>query len=152
MPIYAITGVNRGLGLEFVRQLLPDSSNLVIGAVRSLDNELSEVRALGTDERLHILECDTSSPASIAKFGEAVSKILGKDGQIHYLFNSAGINGVPDQTSLDLNGDDLQQHISINVLGPAMTVQVLLPHLQKGSVIMNMVGWPVWTLECQCSR
>jgi NAD(P)-dependent dehydrogenase (short-subunit alcohol dehydrogenase family) len=65
---------------------------------------------------------------------------LGPDGKLDYLLNNAAINGVPDQTSLDLNEADLQQHISINVFGPAKTVQVLLPHLQKGSVVMNMAS------------
>ena len=139
MPVYAITGANRGLGLEFVRQLLSDSSNTVIGAVRSLNNDLSELKALDKDGRLHILECDTSSSSSISKFGEGVTKILGQDGQLNYLLNNAGINEVPDQTSLDLTEADLQKHISINVFGPAKTVQVVLPHIQKGTIIVNMV-------------
>jgi NAD(P)-dependent dehydrogenase (short-subunit alcohol dehydrogenase family) len=139
MPVYAITGANRGLGLEFVRQLLSDSSNTVIGAVRSTNNDLSELKALDKDGRLHILECDTSSTSSISKFGEGVTKILGQDRQLHYLLNNAGINGVPDQTSLDLTETDLQKHISVNVFGPAKTVQVVLPHIQKGTVIVNMV-------------
>ena len=140
MPVYAITGANRGLGLEFVRQLLSDSSNTVIGAVRSLKNDLSDLKSLDTSGRLHILECNTSEVSSISKFGEAIAEVLGKDGQLQYLFNNAGINAVPDQTSLDLQEADLQQHISVNVFGPAKTVQVLLPHLQKGSVVVNMVG------------
>jgi len=140
MPTYAITGANRGLGLEFVRQLLSDSSNTVIGAVRSTNNDLSDLKALNTDGRLHILECDTSSSSSISSFGEAVIKVLGEEGQLHYLLNNAGINAVPDQTSLDLKEADLQQHISINVFGPAKTVQVLTPHLRKGSVIINMTS------------
>jgi len=140
MPTYAITGANRGLGLEFVRQLLSDSSNTVIGAVRSTNNDLSDLKALNTDGRLHILECDTSSSSSISSFGEAVIKVLGEEGQLHYLLNNAGINAVPDQTSLDLKEADLQQHISINVFGPAKTVQVLIPHLRKGSVIINMTS------------
>jgi len=140
MPTYAITGANRGLGLEFVRQLLSDSSNTVIGAVRSTNNDLSDLKALNTNGRLHILECDTSSSSSISSFGEAVIKVLGEEGQLHYLLNNAGINAVPDQTSLDLKEADLQQHISINVFGPAKTVQVLIPHLRKGSVIINMTS------------
>jgi len=140
MPTYAITGANRGLGLEFVRQLLSDPSNTVIGAVRSTNNDLSDLKALNTDGRLHILECDTSSSSSISSFGEAVTKVLGEEGQLHYLLNNAGINAVPDQTSLDLKEADLQQHISINVFGPAKTVQVLIPHLRNGSVIVNMTS------------
>lgn len=140
MPVYAITGANRGLGLEFVRQLLGDSSNTVIGAVRSMQNDLTDLKALDKEGHLRILECDTSNPSSISRFGDEVTKLLGKDGQLHYLINNAGINTVPDQTSLDLDENTLQQHISVNVFGPAKTVQVLLPHLQERSVIANMVS------------
>jgi NAD(P)-dependent dehydrogenase (short-subunit alcohol dehydrogenase family) len=139
---YAITGANRGLGLEFVRQLsAADSSNTVIAGVRSLNGELADLQALASKSRdFHILECDTSSLSSIAAFGEEVSKTLGRDVRIDYLLNNAGINAVPDQTALNLDAKDVQEHIAINVLGPAKTVEALLPHLGKGSVVMNMTS------------
>jgi len=40
MPVFVITGANRGLGLEFVRQLSADSSNTILAATRSLSRDL----------------------------------------------------------------------------------------------------------------
>jgi len=147
---YAITGANRGLGLEFVRQLtLPSSPpNTIIAAVRSLSGELADLEALrsqlsssGSKATIHILECDTSSPDSISAFGLALTKTLGgEDKQLDYLINNAGINATPEQMALGINAEDLQNHININVLGPAKTVEVVLPHLQKGSVVVNLTS------------
>lgn len=143
---YAITGANRGLGLEFVRQL-STSNNTIIAAVRSLSGELADLDALrsqvqsSTSTTIHILECDTSSPSSIASFGTAVTKTLGnEDAKLDYLINNAGINSTPEQMALDINAADLQTHINVNVLGPAKTVEAVLPHLQDGSVVVNMTS------------
>lgn len=151
---YAITGANRGLGLEFVRHLsLPSSApNTIIAAVRSLSGELADLEALrsqvsssssgGSNKAtVHILECDTSSPSSIASFGTALTKTLGGEGKkLDYMINNAGINATPDQMALGIEAEDLQTHININVLGPAKTVEAVLPHLQFGSVVVNMTS------------
>jgi NAD(P)-dependent dehydrogenase (short-subunit alcohol dehydrogenase family) len=136
---YAITGANRGLGLEFVRQLSGNTSNTIIAGVRSLTGELGDLQALASKLRnIHILECDSLSAASMARFGKQASKTLGAATQLDYLLNNAGINAVPNQTALNLNETDVQEHISVNVMGPAKTVETLLPHLGTGSVVVNM--------------
>jgi len=139
---YAITGANRGLGLEFVRQLSA-SNNTIIAGVRSLSGELKDLEALkskASDAKIHILECDTSSLSSIEAFGKELDKTIGKDTQLDYLINNAGINAVPNQTSLTLGEKDLQEHISVNVIGPAKTVEAVLPHLKKGSTVVNLTS------------
>ena len=140
--IYVLTGANRGLGLEFVRQLSSaNPSNTIIAAVRSLRGSLADLKALASQSpgnSIHILECDTSSLPSIVAFGRQVTKLLGQDTHLDYLLNNAGINAVPSQTALDLDEKDVQEHISVNVLGPAKTVEALLPHLGKGSAVANM--------------
>ena len=140
---YAITGANRGLGLEFARQLsAPGTANTIVAAVRSLSGELDDLKALAsknTSSKIHILECDTGSLPSISAFGSAVSKLL--DGkQLDVLLNNAGINAVPNQTSLDLGEEDVLTHIQINVLGPAKTTEALSPLLGNGSVVVNMTS------------
>ncbi|OAP65466.1 hypothetical protein AYL99_01438 [Fonsecaea erecta] len=145
MPTYVLTGANRGLGLEFVRQLSSDGANTVIAAVRSLTHgELDDLKQLATGApgTVHILECDTSDAASIHRFGKAVEETLdhGKSKKIDYLLNNAGINATPDQTSLTMTADSLQHHINVNVFGPAETVKVLHGMMGPGSVVMNMTS------------
>jgi NAD(P)-dependent dehydrogenase (short-subunit alcohol dehydrogenase family) len=143
MPVYIVTGANRGLGLEFVRQITNTNTNTVIAAVRSLQGDLDDLKHLASNApgRVHILECNTGSIESIHAFGDAVRQTLGgADKQIDYLFNNAGINATSEQTSLDMTADSLRQHIDINVMGPAETVKVLAPNLGAGSVVLNMTS------------
>jgi NAD(P)-dependent dehydrogenase (short-subunit alcohol dehydrogenase family) len=140
MPIFVITGANRGLGLEFVRQLSIDCSNTIMAATRSLSRDLGALESPKSNgATIHILECDTGSLDSITAFSKKVTSILEEpDKKIDFLLNNAGINDTPEQSGLSLTPDSLSMHISVNVMGPAKTVQVLESSLQKRSVVINM--------------
>jgi NAD(P)-dependent dehydrogenase (short-subunit alcohol dehydrogenase family) len=117
MPTYVITGANRGLGLEFVAQ---QASKKIIAASHSLSSEkvkgLESLKSRNTN--IQLLGCDTSSIKSVTSFASEVTSLLGAQGKIDYLLNNAGINSVPDQTSLSLAPECLQEQITVNVLGP----------------------------------
>lgn len=142
MTTYIITGSNRGLGLEFVRQLTTTSPgpNRIIACVRSLDGDLGKLKDVASKSRngstVDIQQCDTSSVKSIREF----AKSLPSDLEIDILLNNAGINTVPDQDSLSLDAEDMHKHIDTNVIGPAEMTKVLLPRLGKGAVIVNMTS------------
>ena len=126
MPVYCITGTNRGIGLEFVRQLAQSPSNTILALVRSLSSDLGDLRAVASPTT-HILECDTSSLPSIHDFAKAAAKVLNPQGlKIDFLINNAAINAASWQSSLTLGPDDLAAQITTNVLGPAKTVEFLL--------------------------
>ncbi|KAK1826121.1 C-factor [Podospora conica] len=126
MPVYCITGTNRGLGLEFVRQLARDSANTILATTRSLESDLGELRAVASPTT-HILECDTSCLTSIHQFAKDAARVLHPAGQkIDFLLNNAGINAASWQTSLSLGPDDMAAQFSVNVLGPAKVVEFLL--------------------------
>ncbi|KAK6432816.1 hypothetical protein LTR95_011008 [Oleoguttula sp. CCFEE 5521] len=124
MPTYIVTGANRGLGLEFVRQLAKDSANTIIATSRSSSTDLTDVKKVGS-KTTHFLTCDTGSLDSIKSFvSEVKSQLSGT--KIDYLINNAGINTVPEQTALSINPSDLDEQIRVNVIGPAKTTQFLL--------------------------
>lgn len=141
MPIYVITGANRGLGLEFATQLAEDPSNTIIGTTRSLSSDLSGLEALKSkNKNIHILECDVGSVESIQKFAKQVTSTIGAGTKIDFLLNNAGINSVPHESATTITPEGLNDQIRINVLGPAKTVEFLLDHLKEGSVVMNMTS------------
>jgi NAD(P)-dependent dehydrogenase (short-subunit alcohol dehydrogenase family) len=136
MPTYFLTGANRGIGLEFVRQLAVDENNKIIAAVRSKENDYSELEALASKGNVHIIECDVASTDSISSLSFRVAEILSKTGDsLNYLFNIAGINGTSSDTSLSIDPASLQKHMDINVLGPAKIVESLRQYLARGAVV-----------------
>ncbi|KAF2475814.1 NAD(P)-binding protein [Lindgomyces ingoldianus] len=141
MPTYFLTGANRGIGLEIVRQLSQDGSNNVIAAVRSKKGDVAELKELATKGNVHIIECDVSSTDSISSLEFRVAEILSKTGEnLNYLFNVAGINATSSDTSLSIDPVSLQNHMNTNVLGPAKIVETLRQYLARGAVVMNMTS------------
>ena len=150
MGVYIVTGANRGIGLEYVRQLTSGpESNTVIAAVRSLKGENDELQALINNthngSKVHALVCDTSSVPSIQTFAENARSIIDQaGGRVDVLINNAGINAVPEQSSLSMDPSDLHQHIDVNVVGPAELVKQFssCAYFAKGSVVVNMTSGP----------
>ncbi|KPI35648.1 C-factor [Cyphellophora attinorum] len=140
MPTWVITGANRGLGLEFVRQLVASKEdNTVLALVRSLSKtDLSGLNAIKNDN-VHIHECETSDEASITAFAESL-KTSSSHPQINFLINNAAINAVSQKTALTLTGPEMHNHLDVNVLGPALLIQKLMPLLAPGAVILNMTS------------
>lgn len=140
MSTFLLTGANRGLGLEFVRQLSQDASNIIFACCRSPDSA-NDLKALASKSQgIHITQCDTSSLASISSLHDTVAQVLGKGGKIDYLLNNAGTNSVPHETSLDITPSAFHREMEVNVIGPAKVVETLLPFLGSDSIVMNMTS------------
>lgn len=142
MPTYCIIGTNRGLGLEFVRQLSLSADNTIVATARP-GADLSDVRAVAS-ATTRFLECDVANVPSIHLFANKLARSL--DGrQIDVLINNAGINGTPStETSLSLDHTNFAQQMSVNVVGPAKVVEFLLDQklLAPAVRILNMSsGW-----------
>lgn len=128
MPVYCITGTNRGIGLELVRQLSRSPSNTILATTRPAADQ-TDLRA-ASSPTTHILPCDTSSPSSIHQLAESAAAILTESNlRIDFLINNAGLSlssWDAVNESLNLEPDALLKQISVNVLGPAKVVEYLL--------------------------
>lgn len=125
MPVFCITGANRGIGLKFVRQLAKSPENIILALTRSLSSDLADLKVV-TSPTTHILECDVGNIESIQSFVQRAGETLEKGPRIDFLINNAGVNGTLQRNSLSLEADALLSQIKINVLGPAKTAQFLL--------------------------
>ncbi|KAK3671924.1 hypothetical protein LTR78_008099 [Recurvomyces mirabilis] len=143
MPTYVVTGANRGLGLEFVRQISQSTDNTLLACVRSSNSDLDDLEkaASNNEKNTHILTCDTGHLDSIKNFVSQAKESLGGK-KIDFLLNNAGINSVPHQNSLSIGPEDLDEQIRVNVLGPAKTTEFLLAAslLDAKARIINMTS------------
>ena len=123
-----VTGANRGIGLEFVRQLLARGDH-VVAACRH-PGKASALNALAGEHpgRLHVLPLDVADAKSRASLVHDLPLVLGDDGRIDLLLNNAGVLhsgerfGHVEQAMLD---DSLRT----NAIGPFLLAQALVPLL-----------------------
>src|SRR5258708_4230793 len=117
-----VTGANRGIGLELVRQLRGRGDN-VAAACRRPD-EARELRATGA----RVYAVDVAYGASVAAFARAVG-----DAPIDLVINNAGVYGNPRQRLQDFDYEAASRTFEINALGALRVSQAFLPHLRRGT-------------------
>ena len=127
MSRYVVTGTNRGIGLEFVRQLLAQGHDVVAtardpGTVPALQ-DLQQ-----TNSQLILLPLDLPDENSINTFARQVGAT-----PVDVLINNAGIYG-PRQASLgQLKTADWEQVMLVDLIAPMILTQALMPALRQGN-------------------
>jgi NAD(P)-dependent dehydrogenase (short-subunit alcohol dehydrogenase family) len=126
MSTYLVTGANRGIGLEYCRQLKERGDN-VIAVCRLISDELKDL-----DVQVET-DVDITLDSSVNKL---VKKLNGKP--IDVLINNAGII---ERVSLDnLDFDSIRRQFEVNAVGPLRLTQALLNNLKSGSKIIFMTS------------
>ena len=132
-----VTGANRGIGLEFVRQLAARGDR-VFATARDVNRagELRELSQSHGDGRVTILPLDVDDAASIRSAAETVR---GQTDGLDLLINNAGVyaarvgkDGQPDEKLGELNFDDALAVLRTNAVAPLLLTQALLPLLKNG--------------------
>jgi NAD(P)-dependent dehydrogenase (short-subunit alcohol dehydrogenase family) len=124
--IVLVTGANRGLGVEFVRQYAEDGAE-VIACCREPEkagalNELAKI-----EKRVRVMALDVSDPASV----KALKGKLG-DAPIDIVINNAGISGPRGKVEGDYPFEANLQVLAVNGLAPVMVATALRENLKAG--------------------
>ncbi|MDG2176711.1 MAG: SDR family oxidoreductase [Gammaproteobacteria bacterium] len=122
METILITGANRGLGLEFVRQFLARGDK-VIACCRA-PNEAVELQALNNDG-LEIFPLDVGNEKAIQSLPGRLSGTL-KESKIAMFINNAGIYG-QTQSLDEADPEEWLQVFRINTIAPFLLTRALLP-------------------------
>ena len=129
--IALVTGANRGIGLETVRQLAQAGTETFLGA-RDMNKGLIARESLPEHlrNRIHVLELDVSNTANVEA---AVQAVANKVGRLDVLINNAGINYDTWQkgSSADIEGVT-KETFETNFFGAWRVTKALLPLLRKG--------------------
>jgi len=131
-----ITGANRGLGLEFVRQFLLQSTppKHIFAVCRSLDSaaELKELAETNSSVGLHVIQCEITEPDEHAKLVLEVRKVVGSSG-LGVLINNAGYF---DKSISDLEShtrENMMKHLDVNLVTPVLITKAFAPLLQEAA-------------------
>jgi len=129
-----VTGASRGIGLEFVKQLLKQSSapEVLIAACRN-PSACEPLQALArTNPSLKIIKLDVEKDEDIDAAVAETKNLLGDNG-LNLLINNAGLNIKNGSDLKQTSRGSLQQHFNVNVSGPIIMAQKFLPLLEQAA-------------------
>jgi NAD(P)-dependent dehydrogenase (short-subunit alcohol dehydrogenase family) len=121
MATVVITGANRGIGLEFVKQYIA-KGNKVIALCRSSSDELNITGAKVIDK------VDVGNPECLAKTMPTL-----RDLKIDLLINNAGV--LANETIDDMHPGTIEYQFRVNAMGPVLVTQMLKDQLIKGAKV-----------------
>jgi len=129
-----ITGANRGLGLEMVKQFKADGYK-VIGTSRSPE-KATELKATGAQ----LVKLDVTSKEDLKAMSETLKGV-----KIDILINNAGYFGPKlmtekTATTANVTWDEMMDCFAVNAAAPLFVTQALLPnlHLSKQPKVINI--------------
>jgi NAD(P)-dependent dehydrogenase (short-subunit alcohol dehydrogenase family) len=127
MKTTLITGVNRGIGLEFVRQYAADGWRVLACSRHPEKSTALNKLAAQYPELIKIHALDVADPAQIDRFGQALANEA-----IDLLINNAGI--YPDSDKSDFGHTDYaewMQAFRINTMAPLKMAETFAPHIAR---------------------
>ena len=138
-----VTGANRGLGLEFVHQLLAAGDRVIAtcrhpGRANALNTLTGEYPG-----RLHVLPLDLAEPRSHAELARELPLVLGDNGRLDLLVNNAGVLHSGERFG-HIEPAQLHDSLRVNAAGPFLFTQALAPLLadggagRGGAVVVNL--------------
>ncbi|KAI1632601.1 putative short chain dehydrogenase [Biscogniauxia mediterranea] len=142
MSVYVITGVSKGIGFEFVKQISEDPKNLVIGLVRDkAATEKKVATELGPRSNVHILHGDLTSYASLKEAAAETAKIVGDRGVDYLVANGAYPSLFDAYEPIGVLGEKVEELeecsnrlFQTNVVGNIHLFNLFLPLVKKGKV------------------
>ncbi len=135
-----VTGANRGLGLEFVRQLLGRGDRVV--ATCRHPGKASALNGLAGEHpgRLHVLPLDVADPRAIAEVARELLLLDDDAGdQIDLLVNGAGVLHSGERFG-SVGAVNLDDSFRVNAMGPFLLTQALAPRLADGARVANITS------------
>lgn len=129
-----VTGANRGLGLEFVRQLLAAGDHVVAtcrhpGRANALNQLVGQHPG-----RLHVLPLDVTEPKTHAELARELPLVI--DG-IDLLVNNAGVLHSGERFG-HVPPAQLDDSLRTNASGPFLLTQALAAQLSNGGKVANL--------------
>src|SRR6476620_10316184 len=124
-----VTGANKGIGFEVVRELARMDFRVFLGA-RNVKAGRAAAEKLSGDGDVVFIEIDVADADSIRS---AFEEVAGQSNHLDVLINNAGILLDEDKDALTITPGIFETTLRTNTLGPWLVTQAFLPLLKKSS-------------------
>lgn len=133
MKTALITGANKGIGIEVVRQLLA-LNYFVILTARNKERGLAAVDKISNKSKLKFIQMDVSNEGSIKS---AVREFANLNLKLDVLINNAGI--LFNEESINTTtSETMLNTFKTNSLGPILVVQHFIPYINNNGRVINV--------------
>ncbi|PMD72137.1 SDR family NAD(P)-dependent oxidoreductase [Companilactobacillus nuruki] len=123
-----VTGGNRGMGFEIVKELSQKGQQVIVGS-RDLEKGQEAIKSLTADNlSVDVVQLDVTNSESVSK---ASSYINGKYGYLTTLINNAGATFDKHIAPSELELSTIREDFEINYFGLIRVTQEMLPLLKK---------------------
>ncbi len=123
MPTVLVTGANRGLGLEFIKQYAAEGWD-VIGTCRSLAAADAAREVAESDSRITLRELEVTDSVAVQALAEEL-----RGTPIDVLILNAGVMGEASMNLGKLDPEDFLKVLNVNVVALAMGLQSFVEHV-----------------------
>jgi NAD(P)-dependent dehydrogenase (short-subunit alcohol dehydrogenase family) len=138
-----VTGANRGLGLEFTRQLLARGARVLATCRHPARAQALNQLAGEHPGRLHVLPLDVADPRSHAALAQEWPLLVEEPARdrLDLLINNAGVLHSGERFG-QVTAAQLDDCWHTNASGPFLLTQALAPHLADDGKVINLSsGW-----------
>jgi 3-oxoacyl-[acyl-carrier protein] reductase len=123
--VAVITGAASGIGLALAKQLFAYDARLVL---LDINKELLEREFAHIPERALLFSLDITNQTEVKN---AIEDAASEWGRIDILVNCAGITGVTNISSHQVNSENLHHVFEVNFMASFYTSHAVLPHMIK---------------------
>jgi NAD(P)-dependent dehydrogenase (short-subunit alcohol dehydrogenase family) len=127
-PVAVVTGGNRGIGREVVRQLAAEGFIVFLGARDPRKGAQAAGRLDPGGQSVHAVELDVTHPDSVRTAAEHVGRTVGR---LDVLVNNAAIDYDTDARAVTVDLARVRRALDTNLLGAWAMVQAFLPLLRN---------------------
>ena len=120
-----VSGANRGIGREIVRQLAERGVTTILG---SRDEEKGRVAAEGMDGNVRVRQLDATDEKGIAQLAYDIEEEFGR---LDVLVNNAGISIDRGQHGVDADLGVVRETLEMNLFGAWRLCEVFVPLMQR---------------------
>ena len=120
-----VSGGNRGIGLEIVRQLAGRGITVILG---SREEESGRAAAEGLSGDVVVSQLDVTDEGSVARLAASVE---GEFGRLDVLVNNAGISNDDGQRGMNADLDRVRDALEANLFGAWRLCEMAIPLMQR---------------------
>ncbi|MEM9934321.1 MAG: SDR family oxidoreductase [Bacteroidota bacterium] len=126
--IALVTGANRGIGKEVVRQLAEKGHEVILTS-RNAEKGQQAVQELSLPN-IHFHQLDITQQASV---DQLMSFVIDKFGRLDILVNNAGINYDTWQTAEEADMENVKETLETNLIGAWRMAKACIPLMKEHS-------------------